>query len=362
MLRAVRLRERAVSGLTEPSLRAPVHERSAGRSYVAMAQSIPVSSPYSIRPVASHPSWTKRALRKLVRASGTFSRRFSSGLSQQLADEFNRYAPDVLEAVEGSARGFRPVNANDVRSELMYATLRPDARRRNLEVPRALHDRSFPDYYLEPFHGQPNGYLSVPSATAYDSVLEWLFQGCLGQLRQRAAALLGDVGTGTIVDFGTGSGAFLHHLRAVHPQARLMGVDLSPYMLALARSKHGAQLSDVEWLEGNITACPVPSQCVRGVTCNFVLHELPKSAVRDALREAARILVPGGRLVILEGTPARARRDQLRGLLNSHVHYEPFAEEFASLNLSELLSNLGFGPLETHELGRKVSVRMCKKR
>jgi ubiquinone/menaquinone biosynthesis C-methylase UbiE len=331
-----------------------------------MAHSIPApAAPYSIRPTSQLPaqSLSKRAIRRLVRVSSRLAtpwrrRPAEPSLAEQLVEDINRFGPAVMAAVEGSARDFRAMTLSDVRAELAYSAISRSAG----DIPKALHDRSFPDYYIEPFHGQRNGYLSTHVATAYDSVIEWLFGGSLSEMRYATAMALGKMEKGTIVDMGTGTGSFLRMLRSVHPDSRLVGVELSPYMLATYRVKHAHELSDAHVVEASLTDTPLERDSARGVTLSFVLHELPATVVLQALREAHRVLAPGGRIAILDAITPERKRDQVRRAVKMRVVHEPFVHAFTKLNLTSLLSEAGFGPVDTRMVGRAVAVRSATKR
>jgi ubiquinone/menaquinone biosynthesis C-methylase UbiE len=330
-----------------------------------MAHSIPAPATFSIRPTADLPaqSLSHRAVRKMVRVSSRLLAPFGSkhaepSLAELLVDEINRFGPRVMAEVEGSARDFRAMTLSDVRAELAYSALARSAG----DIPTALHNRSFPDYYIEPFHGQRNGYLSTQVACAYDSVIEWLFRGALSEMRYATAASLGKMGDATIVDLGTGTGSFLRMLRSVHPAAKLVGVDLSPYMLAMFRARHAAELDNVRVLEGSVTDTGLPAGSAKGVTISFVLHELPAQVVRQALREAHRLLAPGGKLVILDAIKPERKRDQVRRAVKLQVVHEPFVHAFTALNLTTMLSEVGFGPVDTRIVGRAMAVRSANKR
>ena len=102
----------------------------------------------------------------------------------------------------------------------------------------------------------------------------------------------------TVVDLGSGAGidAFLA-ARKVGPTGRVIGVDMTPAMLERARANAAeAGFTQVEFREGRLEALPVDDASVDAVTSNCVINLVPdKSAV---FREIARVLRPGGRLVI----------------------------------------------------------------
>jgi demethylmenaquinone methyltransferase/2-methoxy-6-polyprenyl-1,4-benzoquinol methylase/ArsR family transcriptional regulator len=103
-----------------------------------------------------------------------------------------------------------------------------------------------------------------------------------------------------LLDLGTGTGRMLELLapRAV----RAVGVDQSAAMLALARSRiDEAALRHVQLRQGDIYAAPVERDGYDLVVIHQVLHFLDDPA--RALKEAARALSPGGRLVIIDFDP-----------------------------------------------------------
>jgi ubiquinone/menaquinone biosynthesis C-methylase UbiE len=117
------------------------------------------------------------------------------------------------------------------------------------------------------------------------------------------ASILEAVGSGplqNVLDLGTGTGRMLELLAPF--AVRLVGIDQSPQMLSLARVRlERAGLRNVQLRQGDIYAVPVEPDFYDLVVIHQVLHYLDDPM--RAIREAARALRPGGRLLVVDFAP-----------------------------------------------------------
>ena len=123
---------------------------------------------------------------------------------------------------------------------------------------------------------------------------------------------------------------------------QVIGLDLSPDMLAVARVRDGRGLV-AEWCHGAAESTGFESESVDLISLQFVCHELPQEATHAVLAEAARLLRPGGVLVMVDQDPASSVLQRLPApvatLLKST---EPYIEQYFSLDMPAALQQAGF--------------------
>jgi ubiquinone/menaquinone biosynthesis C-methylase UbiE len=195
------------------------------------------------------------------------------------------------------------------RSRLFFEDL-PDVHRRRESGARSevltAHTRGKrPGYYLQNFHFQSGGWMTEDSARRYDTQVEVLFQGTANATRRQALPQLREIFAGRdqrrlrLLDVGCGTGRFLDFVKQVWPWLPTVGLDMSePYVREAKR--HLRRWARTNLIVGNGERIPMPDDSQDAVTSIFLFHELPPKVRRTVFHEFARVLKPGGRLVLVD--------------------------------------------------------------
>jgi ubiquinone/menaquinone biosynthesis C-methylase UbiE len=191
-----------------------------------------------------------------------------------------------------------------------------------------------PDYYLQNFHFQSGGWLTEESADRYDTQVEVLFKGMANAMRRQALPPLAEAFAGRdqrglrLIDLGCGTGRFLDFVKQAWPRLPALGLDLSDAYIMHAR-RHLKRWSRINLIVANAEAIPTPDNSCDAVTSIFTLHELPPEVRRRVIGEAARVLKPGGRLILMDSLQ-RGDEPDYDGMLESFPqrYHEPYYQSY----------------------------------
>lgn len=102
-----------------------------------------------------------------------------------------------------------------------------------------------------------------------------------------------------VLDVSCGTGTLVEMLaERAGPEGRVVGVDLSDEMLAVARRKH--QAANIEFVQANAEDLPFEEGIFDRVTISLAIHEMNREGRRNALNEMYRVIKPGGLAVVAD--------------------------------------------------------------
>lgn len=264
-------------------------------------------------------------------------------------------------------------------------------------------DLIYPDYYTTSFHAYDEGNLGWRPAMEVEVAAKavhariWPEAGAAGDARLRQSyhnVLQAKLPTPPkdIVDLGCGVGMSTETLQAIFPGARLTGVDLSPYFLAVAKyrqqlHRHPAEggrpatgqpeagqpvaqnqaaeatqalatvapsgavaastslPAPITWHHAPAEATGLPAASCDLVSICLVFHELPQAAAKAIIQEAQRLLRPGGHLAIMDMNPQSEVLQKMPAFVFTLLKStEPYLDEYFALNLDEAFREAGFSP------------------
>jgi ubiquinone/menaquinone biosynthesis C-methylase UbiE len=214
------------------------------------------------------------------------------------------------------------------------------------ELPEGVDLSAYPKYYRRTFHWQTDGWLSDNSAKRYDIGVEILFAGTADVMRRQAlpplVRELRNREHPRLLDIACGTGRFLSQAHRALPNAKLYGLDLSPFYLARAR-KVLHDVADVSLVAENAEKMPFANDTFDAISSVFLFHELPKDARRAVMREAWRVLAPGGVFVVCDSNQ-HAESSELSHYLRAfaELYHEPYYKGFIDDDLVEIMRECDF--------------------
>ena len=253
------------------------------------------------------------------------------------------------------------------RSMLFFEDLPAIHRRResgaHSEVLTSQTQAKRPRYFLQNFHFQTGGWLTEDSAKRYDTQVEVLFRGMANATRRQALPELQALFAGRdqrrlrFLDVGCGTGRFLDSVKQVWPRLPCVGLDLSEAYVREAKH-HLKRWSCVNLVVGNGECIPLSDDSLDAVTSIFTFHELPPCVRRIVFGEFARVLKPGGRLILLDSLQ-RANEPDYDGLLELFPQnfHEPYFNSYIEEDFGAIARSWGLVPgHETKAFVSKVMV------
>jgi ubiquinone/menaquinone biosynthesis C-methylase UbiE len=221
-------------------------------------------------------------------------------------------------------------------------------------------DLVYPKYYLTSFHAYEQGNMSWEAATEVEVAARtvhagiWPEAGAEGDAKLRASyheIIQSQIASSpqNIVDLGCSVGMSTFALGEVYPKAKMTGVELSPYFLAVAKYRSQQRESEFSnqksptWVHAAAESTGLPAAAFDLVSICLVCHELPQKATKEIFREARRLLRVGGHLTIMDMNPQSEVYAKMPPyILTLLKSTEPYLDQYFGLDIEQALVDSGF--------------------
>jgi ubiquinone/menaquinone biosynthesis C-methylase UbiE len=138
-------------------------------------------------------------------------------------------------------------------------------------------------------------------AAGYDLLVRLFFLGRERSFRDRLIRAARLEPGEPVLDIGCGTGSLaIAAKHRVDAAGMVCGIDASPEMIERARRKARKAQVDVRFADSVVERMPFPDGHFDVVLSTMMLHHLPGAARRQCLRETARVLKPGGRVLVVD--------------------------------------------------------------
>ncbi|GAA6621829.1 class I SAM-dependent methyltransferase [Scytonema sp. NUACC26] len=213
---------------------------------------------------------------------------------------------------------------------------------------------TYPGYYLQSFHAYDKGDLCWEAALEVEVAAQTVHATLWGkttdqgdaQLRQSYHNILTKQlprPPQAILDIGCSVGMSTFALQKIYPHAKITGLDLSPYFLAVAQYRSQQRGVNIDWVHAAAESTGLASASFDFVSMFLICHELPQVATRQIFAEAKRVLRPGGCIGIMDMNP----RSEVYQKMPTYVmtllkSTEPLMDEYFSFDIEQALVDAGF--------------------
>ncbi|MBP0020624.1 MAG: class I SAM-dependent methyltransferase [Cyanobacteria bacterium SBLK] len=213
---------------------------------------------------------------------------------------------------------------------------------------------TYPDYYLTSFHAYEEGNMSWDAAFEQECAAcavhakVWPEAGKDGdrRLRQSYQDVLRQQlprEPQRILDLGCGVGMSTFALQELYPEAKVTGVDLSPYFLSVAEYNSEKSDRSVTWKHAPAEATGFRDRSFDLVSACSLFHEVPLIPTRAIFAEALRLLSPGGYFALMDTNPRSQAFAKMPGyVFTLFKSTEPYLDDYFSLDLEDALQTAGF--------------------
>ncbi len=208
----------------------------------------------------------------------------------------------------------------------------------------AFNELDYPNYYLQPYHSMPGGWLNPSAAMGDRAAMESIYRSAhprksLGMREAIAGFFPADAKL--IYDLGAGTGDQSAAIARLSPDCEVVCVEASPFMIIVGQRTQ-KNVPNLRYIHAMAEDVEVADHSVDAVNISVVFHEIPNFAKHSLLEKAFRMLKPGG-TIVLSDVPSMDL-DGHRGF------FEPYRLEWQSYDPGADLASVGFRDVRVHHV------------
>jgi len=225
--------------------------------------------------------------------------------------------------------------------------------------------KKYPDYYLQNFHWQTDGWMSTSSAASYEYTTEVLFEGTQDAMQRQGFVSISEYvalnrGIRTeeeisLLEVACGTGRLHTFIKDNWPNMKTVASDLSPFYLQRARENMeyfedftkrvtGRDITPTDFVQAAAEDLPFEDGMFDIVTCTYLFHEVPFPVRKQIAREMFRVMAPGGVCVITDSFQRGdiPERDHVGRRFPANYHEPYYTSYFENTDMVKLFQEAGF--------------------
>jgi len=223
----------------------------------------------------------------------------------------------------------------------------------------------FPEYYLQNFHWQTDGWLSSKSARSYEYTTEALFSGSQDAMQRQGLVSISEfvaLNKGikdeeelSLLEVACGTGRQHTFIKDNWPKMRTTASDLSPFYLQVAednmnyfadftRSVTGREVAPTQFVQAKAEELPFDDETFDIVVCTYLFHELPFPVRKQVAAELYRVVAPGGIAIITDSFQKGdiPDRNHIAKRFPANYHEPYYMSYFENTDLVKIFQEEGF--------------------
>ena len=155
-----------------------------------------------------------------------------------------------------------------------------------------------------------------------------------------------------ILDLGCGTGTLLVQLKQRCPDVQAVGIDIDEEVLAIAKKKAKEANTEIELKKQGAEQTAEPAESFHRVVSSLVIHHLETAAKVNAIKEAFRVLRPGGTFLLVDFGPVPGVIGAVLGRILARNYFEESGDNYAG-RLPRMLEEAGFEGVRTRQVYKR---------